>query len=88
MVETTKEIDGPADRACRGSEVPLRAFWRRAGLQLSGNVAKPESESSKAPWKSQGFCRRWFNCDALPCVVKLIYLDEQRVKGMGSWLSG
>ena len=32
----TKEINGAIDKACRGSELPLRAFWGKVRVRFLG----------------------------------------------------
>jgi hypothetical protein len=67
------------DKACRGSEVSLRAFCREVRLRLHGNPAESRIKSVGVPEKAAAFCGDLFNCDALACVVKLIYLSKQYV---------
>jgi hypothetical protein len=72
-------MDNVIDKASRGSEVPLRAFCRKVRVRLHGNPAKSKIKSSQAAEKPAVFCGDLSNCDALACVVKLIYPSKQYV---------
>ena len=75
----SKETGRAIGRACRGSEVPLRAFCRKVRDRLHGNLAESGIKSIGVPEKAAAFCGDLFNCDALACVVKLIYPSKQYV---------
>ena len=84
----SKEAGGATDKASRGSEVALRASWCKVRVRFLGNPARFEIKSIGVPKKSPDFCGGQSNCDALACMVKLIYLMNGRRRGRGSWLSG
>ena len=83
-----KEAGGATDKASMGSGVPLMAFWCKVRVRFLGDPAKFEIKSIGVPKKSPDFCGGQSNCDALACMVKLIYLMNGRRRGRGSWLSG
>jgi len=62
-----EKLDGATDKACSGSEVPLRAFWCKVRIPLRGNPAKPIIKYIGAPRKPADFNGDSFNCDA-SCV--------------------
>jgi len=49
-------MDKAIDKACRGSGVPLKAFWCEAGLRFLGDPAKCGTESIGLPKKTPAFC--------------------------------
>jgi hypothetical protein len=67
-------ICGVVDRACRGSVVPFRAFWREGGVRFqTTSPSGSRTRSLGVPNKSRNFCIGRLNCDALVCMVKLLY---------------
>jgi predicted RNase H-like nuclease len=75
----SKETGGAIGKACRGSEVPLRAFCREVRLRFHASPSKSKIKFIGVPKGSPDFSRGEFNCDALACVVKLVYLSKQYV---------
>jgi hypothetical protein len=54
------------DKACRGSEVPLRAFWCEARVRFYMNWVKFRIKSIEIDLIAR----------PLACMVKLIYLNK------------
>jgi hypothetical protein len=72
-----RKMDGAFKKACRGSEVPLRAFWREMGVRLRmGPVSKYKIRFIGAPNESPDFHGAQLNCDAFARMLKLIYLNR------------
>jgi len=60
---TSKNIDRAIDKACRGSEVPLRAFWCKVRIRMSGPLRQAIGKGQRIAM-------------TLVCMVKLIYLNK------------
>ena len=58
--------DKMIDKACRGSEVPLRAFWCKARIRFYMNWVKFRIKSIEVNLIAR----------PLACMVKLIYLNK------------
>ena len=59
------------DEACRGSEVPLRAFCREVRLRFHASPSRSKIKFIGVIGGSPDLPRSELNCDALACVVKL-----------------
>jgi len=67
------------DKACRGSEVPLRAFCREARLRFHASPSESRVRFMGVGSRSPDLPRSELNCDAVACVVKLICPSKQYV---------